>query len=86
MIQQAIDYVSACFGFLVSKVDTVFDTITGSKGLILGIFTMLITIRLLLSPLFGGSDGAIGRARDEEREVRRSNAVSRSKSSGGKNG
>ena len=86
MIQQAIDYVSGVFAFLVTKVDLVFDTLSGSKGLILGVFTVLITIRLLLSPLFGGSDGVVGRARDSQRAVRRSNAVSRSKGSGGKNG
>ena len=86
MIGQAVDYVSDVFIYLVTKVDLVFETLSGSKGLILGIFTVLTTIRLLISPMLGGSDGVVGRARDNQRAVRRSNAVSRSRGSGGKNG
>lgn len=52
----AIDYVSTGFGWLIAKMDDIFASIPGAFGLIISIFAVYLSVRLLLKPIFGGSD------------------------------
>ena len=52
----AINYVSTAFGWLISRMDDIFVSIPGAFGLIISIFAVYLSVRLLLKPIFGGSD------------------------------
>lgn len=52
----AINYISTGFGWLISKMDDIFASIPGAFGLIISIFAVYLSVRLLLKPIFGGSD------------------------------
>lgn len=52
----AINFVSTGFGWLIAKMDDIFVSIPGAFGLIISIFAIYLSVRLLLKPIFGGSD------------------------------
>lgn len=52
----AVEYVSSLFGWLIEKMDAIFGAIPGAVGLILSIFAIYASSRLLLKPILGGSD------------------------------
>lgn len=55
-MNQAISFVSTGFSWLIEKMDDIFLSIPGAFGLIISIFAIYVSIRLLLKPIFGGSD------------------------------
>lgn len=55
-MSQAISFVSTGFSWLISKMDDIFASIPGAVGLIISIFAIYVSVRLLLKPIMGGSD------------------------------
>lgn len=65
-MNQAISFVSTGFSWLISKMDDVFGAIPGAVGLIISIFAIYVSVRLLLKPILGGSDTVRKVKGDEE--------------------
>ena len=68
MIDYAVDYVSDAFAWIVLQVDKIFGSVSGAIPLILGMFAMYLSARLLLRPLFGMSDGVLKKVKRNNKE------------------
>ena len=83
MINEAVRYASGCFAWLVEQVDKLFSAMPGAMDLVIGIFAIYVSIRMLLRPLFGGSDGVIGTMKKNKHAVTRNKAVRAANKNGG---